>query len=184
MLSSFSRAATALGTSPLTSAGHAVPPSATRICAAGRGGVIVFSGRSPAIQVGGAPSKDPSDARAMFVVLASIRSSWLMSQPRRSEPSTRPASSLRVLLKPASFPGTPEAATAMLRWPRPNTKSPPGPNSTSPDVDLRASVPVTSVDTFSGWVWYAIMPGSSAGWDRLFDIFLVICSAYCSKPFP
>lgn len=184
MPSSFTRAPMVLGTSPRTSLVHAVPPSATQMCAAGRGGVIVPSGRSPAIQADDAPSNDPSDARAMFVMLDPVLVCGLKSHPRRSEPSTRPANSLRVLLQPAPPTVRSDADPANSRWPMPNTKSPPGPKTTRPDVSPWDLVNPSPGDTYSGWVWYSIMPGSSVGRGRLFDIFLALCSAYCSKPFP
>lgn len=188
MPSSFTRATMVLGTSPPANVRHALPTSATQVCAAGRGGVIVLSWRSPTIQVDGAPSSDPSGARAMFVVFASILIIWLASHPRRSERSTRLANSVRVPLQPESpsdkSDASPAKCPATWRWPTPNTKSPPGPNTTRPGIGPWVLVSLLSGNTYSGWVWYAIMPGSSVGRGRLFDIFLALCSAYCSKPFP
>lgn len=188
MLSSFTRATLVIGTSPSASPAtrvvNALPPLATRNCAAIWGDVIVLSGQSPTLLVDAAPSKDPSDARAMFVVFAWMPSIGPRSHPRRSEPNTKLANSCKMPFHPRSAAGTPQAALANWCWPMPNTKSPPGPNTTKPGVDSGACVWPTSDDTHSGWVWYAIMPGSSVGLGHLFDIFLDLCSAYCSKPFP
>lgn len=188
MPSSFTRATLVIGTSPSARSEirvvNALLPLATRSGAATRGDVIVLSGQSPSLPVDAAPSKDPSRARVVFVVSAWLLSNGPTSHPKRSEPKTKLANSCRMPRRPETDVGTPPAATAGWCLPTPNTKSPPGPKTTKPAADAGACGRPRSVDTYSGWVWYAIMPGSSVGLGRLFDIFLALCSAYCSKPFP